>query len=124
MSRHIKDRIWDMIESCQKILKYTDGLSFEQFAQNDLVFDAVMRNFTILGEAAKSISIDFREKYPQIPWSDIAGLRDVLVHAYHRILFQVVWDNVQKDIPVLLENLKHLVSAEGWNDYFKEILDT
>jgi uncharacterized protein with HEPN domain len=111
-----------MIESCQKILKYTDGLTFDQFAQNDLVFDAVMRNFTILGEAAKNITDDLKSKYPQIPWSDIAGLRDILVHAYHRILFQVVWDNIQNDIPTLLENLKNLVRSEGWEEYFKEIL--
>ena len=122
MSRHVKDRLWDMIESCQKILKYTDGLTFDQFAQNDLVFDAVMRNFTILGEAAKNITDDLKSKYPQIPWSDIAGLRDILVHAYHRILFQVVWDNIQNDIPTLLENLKNLVRSEGWEEYFKEIL--
>lgn len=72
---HIKDCIL-------KIEEYTDSLNQQNFLKNSLVQDAVIRNFEIIGEAAKQLSKEFRLKYPDIPWKSMAGLRDKLIHDY------------------------------------------
>ena len=72
---HIRDCI-------EKILNYTDGKSLGDFLENELIQDAVIRNFEIIGEATKKLSFDFREKYDHIEWKKIAGLRDKLIHNY------------------------------------------
>jgi len=74
----------DILESIQRIQSYTEG-GIETFAQTPMIQDAVIRNLAVIGEATKQLPIDFRQRYPDIPWKKIAGLRDVLIHDYLRI---------------------------------------
>lgn len=80
----------DILESIERIQSYTEG-SIEVFAQTPMIQDAVIRNFAVIGEATKRLPIDFRQKYPDIPWQKIAGLRDVLIHDYLRIDINEIW---------------------------------
>ncbi|MDW8106274.1 MAG: DUF86 domain-containing protein [Armatimonadota bacterium] len=82
MSRSVRLFIQDMLECARKVVRYTHGLSREAFFANELVHDAVLRNLEILGEAAKQVPASMRSKYPQVDWRGIAGLRDILAHAY------------------------------------------
>ncbi|MCD4791816.1 MAG: DUF86 domain-containing protein [Bacteroidales bacterium] len=72
--------IGHIMNGIDKILSYTDKLSEEQFLENDLVQDAVIRNLEIIGEAVKMLSNEFRTEFNNIPWKDIAGMRDILIH--------------------------------------------
>ncbi len=109
-----KEFVLDMFLACHKILKYTKGLSFEDFKKDDKTVDAVIRNIEILGEAVKNISKDFRKKYMDVEWSKIARTRDKFIHFYFGIDREVVWDIVNEDIPPLFEKLKNIIENEGW----------
>lgn len=74
----------DIIESCEKINRYTTNLDFNDFVNDDLIYDAVVRNLEIIGEAVKQIPISVREDYPEMNWQKIAGLRDILIHSYFK----------------------------------------
>ena len=105
MSYDWKIYLQDIDDSCKKVLQYTSSLSKEQFIHHDMTYDAVLRNLEIIGEAAKRIPDDMRSKYPAIEWRKIAGIRDVVIHAYHAIDNDIIWDVVQTEIPRLLKNL-------------------
>jgi uncharacterized protein with HEPN domain len=74
--------ILHMIDSMDQISEYTDQISTEEFKSNRFIQDAVVRNFEVIGEAAKNISDQTRETYPHIPWKNMAGMRDKLIHNY------------------------------------------
>jgi uncharacterized protein with HEPN domain len=87
--------------SCDKIARYTAGLSVEDFVTDERTFDAVIRNLQLIGEAVKNLPNDLCDRYPEIEWRKIAGLRNILVHAYFTIEDEIIWDVVQAKIPGL-----------------------
>lgn len=96
----------DMLESAQKIASYTRGMSFEQFIENDLVVDAVIRNFEIIGEAASRMPESFKENHAHIPWARLKGFRNRLVHEYFGIDFGIVWDIIEFELPDLIQQME------------------
>jgi len=109
-----KEFIVDMFLSCRKIVEYTRGLSFDEFVKDDKTLDAVVRNLEILGEAVKNLTDDFRKKYSEVEWSLIAKTRDKLIHYYFGIDNETLWKIVKSDIPDLLDKLRNIIQAEGW----------
>ena len=103
----------DIQVSAAKIQRYTKGLSFEDFFGNELVFDAVLRNLEIIGEAAKNVPTEVRQRYPDVEWRRIAGLRDVLAHAYFNLENVILWDIVQNRVSLLLKQVEHILELEG-----------
>ena len=102
--RHILDAI-------SVINEYTMDIKSKEFLNNRLVQDGVIRQIQIIGEATKRLSRSFRTKHTQVPWKDIAGMRDKLVHDYMGVNIDAVWNTVEKDIPQLkkeIEKLMHL----------------
>ena len=87
-------------ECIEQIKSYTiDGK--EAFLQIRMIQDAVIRNFEVIGEATKRLSLDFREKYPNIPWQQMAGFRDILIHDYLKVNVNRVWGVVEQNLPEL-----------------------
>jgi uncharacterized protein with HEPN domain len=93
----------DIRESCAKIARYTEGVNFAQFVASPMAYDAVLRNLTIIGEAVKAMPEEIIRRYPSIDWRRIAGLRDILVHAYFGVDDVTIWDIVENKVPELRE---------------------
>ncbi len=99
----------DILKSIQKIQKYTKGKTYDDFIQNDLLVDGVVRNLEVIGEAVKNIPASFRKKYSSIEWKKIAGLRDILIHEYFGIDYEILWDIVKNKIPELENQMKEII---------------
>jgi len=97
-----------LLEAVQRIRHYTLS-GQEVFIRETLVQDAVIRNFEIIGEAAKRMPADFREAHPEIPWKLMAGFRDVLIHEYDGISLKQVWKIIIEELPTLQENISRLL---------------
>lgn len=107
----------DILGSIEKIGKYVDGFSHAQFLENAMIQDAVIRNFEIIGEAAKKIPQEIVGAYPDMPWSDAAGMRDVMIHDYPNIMLEEVWKTVQTNLQPFREQLlkvKHDLESKGY----------
>jgi uncharacterized protein with HEPN domain len=97
--------VQDMLESLTRIIEYTENIDYSTFENDKKTQDAVIRNIEILGEAAKLLSAEARSKYSDIPWKDIAGTRDKLIHDYFGVNIDIVWDIVKNEAPVLFSKL-------------------
>jgi uncharacterized protein with HEPN domain len=98
-----------MLECIEKIESYTNNISAKEFLKNEMVQDAVIRNFEIIGEATKQLSKDFREKYSHIEWKKIAGMRDKLIHNYIGVDIEAVWAVVEDVFPDFKKELKTII---------------
>lgn len=92
-------------EAVAKIERFADALSFEEFSGREMVQSAVMREPGIIGEAAKKLSDEFKKCHPNVPWRQIAGMRDKLVHDYFEVDVGAVWQTLKEDIPFLKREL-------------------
>ena len=116
MSRDPRFFLEDIRESCLKILRYIQDLDFDPFFSDEKTKDAVIRNLTIIGEAVKHIPEEIRNRYPEVNWRGIAGLRNIVVHAYFGIDEEILWDVVANKIPELLRVVEDILSREFRND--------
>ena len=112
MKRDVQVYIDDVLECIDKVEEYTDGVGEEDFYKNTQMQDAVIRRLEIVGEAVKNIPVDFREKYPNIPWKKIAGMRDVLIPVYSGVNLLRVWRVVIDDLPDLREKFQEIRKEE------------
>ncbi len=103
----------DIENSILKIFKYTADIDFKDFVSNDMIKDAVERNFEIIGEAVKNLPENFRNKYPDIPFRQIAGMRDKLIHDYFGVDYEIIWKTIKDKLPefnkkivLLIQNYK------------------
>jgi uncharacterized protein with HEPN domain len=110
MQRDHRVYLKDILEAIRKIKKYTRNLTFEELTKDELVLDGVVRNLEIIGEAVKQIPAEIKNKNPDIEWKKIAGLRDILTHAYFGIDEAIVWDVIKNKIPELKNKISKIIS--------------
>ena len=113
MKRNIKLYLQDIWESTLAIEEYTQNLAEDEFYSNRQVQDAIIRRLEIIGEAVKNVDDDFRNKYPQIPWKKIAGMRDIIAHEYFGVKLERVWDVVRKDLPHIKQHMLLIMEREN-----------
>jgi uncharacterized protein with HEPN domain len=110
MSRNPRLYLEDIQQSCAKVLRFTAGLSFEQFKQDDRTYDAVLRNLEIIGEAAKNVPDEIRQRFSFVEWRKISGFRDLAAHQYFSISDSIAWDIIQNKIPELSDQITQILS--------------
>lgn len=106
MKRVYLDYLQDMLENAQRAIDFVKGLDYKAFVEDDKTVYAVIHAVEIIGEAARSIPEDVRAKYPEIPWRDVAGMRNKLVHQYFGVNMEVVWKTIHEDLPMLIASLQ------------------
>src|SRR3990172_1276320 len=99
MSREYVDYLRDILDAMGKAQQFVENLSYEQFAVDDKTVFAVVRALEIVGEATKNIPKPIRKEYPEVPWKDMAGMRDKLIHDYFGVDVETVWLTVAEKIP-------------------------
>lgn len=106
----------DMLIASRKIARFAEGLTQDGLASNEMAASAIMREFQVVGEAARMVSEEGRASYSQIPWKAISGLRNRLVHEYFNIDFDILWQTIHDDIPTLIAQLEALVTPNEDDD--------
>jgi uncharacterized protein with HEPN domain len=112
MKRNINLYLQDIQESIEAIEQYTKNLTEQEFLNNIQIEDAVIRRFEIIGEAVKNLDKNFREQYPEVPWKEIAGMRNVFAHEYFGVELDRVWDAVKKDLPELKRHILKMIEGQ------------
>jgi uncharacterized protein with HEPN domain len=98
-----------ILDAISRIEEYIQDIKYKDFMGDHLIQDGVVRQIEIIGEATKRLSAEIMIRYLEIPWKDIAGMRDKLIHNYFGVDLAAVWDTVKKDIPALKNALKKIV---------------
>ncbi len=97
-----------ILTSIEKIQSFVKGISKADFDQNPIIQDAIIRNIEVIGEASKKVSKQLTQAHPDIPWQDMAGMRDKLIHDYLDVDLDVVWKTVEMDLPLLKELINRI----------------
>lgn len=113
--REYLDYLKDIKDALEKIEKFTVGLDFESFVKDDKTTFAVIRALEIMGEAARKVPKSVRTRYTIIPWQDMAGMRDKLIHDYFGVDLRVVWKTLQIDLPPLKRIIEEVLQTENGN---------
>lgn len=108
MSRDWRLYLDDLVAACEKVLRYTKGMSKQEFSRDDRTFDAVMRNLEIIGEASKHVAQEEPAQNLQVEWRKIVALRNIISHEYFGIDEDIVWDIVSSKIQPLLTEIKKI----------------
>ncbi|MEN3185655.1 MAG: DUF86 domain-containing protein [Atribacterota bacterium] len=111
MKRKIVFFLSDILEHMERAEKYLAGFTLDAFLNDSKTSDAVLRCIEVIGEASKNIPQEVRQKYPSIPWRDMAGMRDKIIHGYFQVDLESVWLVVRDDIPVLKPLLQKVLET-------------
>lgn len=109
----------DIMESIEKIENYTNGLNEDDFSTNGQAQDAVIRRIEIIGEATKNLPNDLRKEYADVPWKEIAGMRDIITHEYFGINIKRVWNIIKEDLPPFKEQIAKIIKELGGQEAIK-----
>jgi len=113
MSPSLLDFLQHIINECAYIQNVKKGKSRTELLDDETISRAIVRSLEIIGEATKKIPPEIKTKYPQINWTEISGMRDVLIHDYFGIDYDVVWNTINQDIPELYNELHIIIEIEG-----------
>ncbi|GBD97655.1 MAG TPA: DUF86 domain-containing protein [Nitrospirae bacterium] len=101
----------DMVNAMEAIERFVKGIDFDEFQHNDMISSAVIRKFEIIGEAAKNVPETVRSKYPELPWKEMSGMRDRLIHFYFGVKYDLVWHTIKDIIPAAKSGILKILTA-------------
>lgn len=101
MNRNVLIYVRDILENMQDAEEFIQGMSYEQFVADKKTANAVLRSIEVIGEATKNVPDNVRAQYPQVPWKEMAGMRDKVIHSYFDVDKEIVWLVVKERIPAL-----------------------
>ncbi len=110
LRREWRVRVQDILDSIAAIQTYTIGMDYSTFIQDRRTIDAVLRNITVIGEAASQVPESVQTASPEVPWREMRDMRNVVVHEYFGINRQILWDTIQTNLPPLIPQLQALLS--------------
>lgn len=102
-------RVEDILESIHRVMRYTEGMDEASFAVDEKTVDAVLRNMTVIGEAARAVPPDIATRYPEVPWAKMRDFRNIVVHEYFSISLPILWQTVQANLPPLVPVLERIL---------------
>lgn len=102
----------DIVDAITKILEYTKNVSYDDFCEDAKTIDAVVRNYEIIGEAAKSISGEIKSAYSDVPWKEMIGMRNKVIHEYFGVDTDIVWETTRSILPGLKTSLEDIYKSE------------
>jgi uncharacterized protein with HEPN domain len=102
----------DIVDAAQSIAEFLQDVDESEFQASDLVRSAVLQKLTVIGEAATRISKPFQERYPEVDWASIIGFRNIAVHAYFAVDWDIVWATATEDVPSLLGQITRIIENE------------
>lgn len=97
--RDYRDYVQDIVDSIDETDEFSKGMTFEDFLKDRKTVNAVIRSIDVMGEAAKNIPQSLKDKYPDVPWKKMAGMRDKLIHEYSGVDLEIVWQAIKKELP-------------------------
>ena len=105
-------RVEDILEATTRIQLYVEGFSFEQFQNDQKTVDAVIRNLEVIGEAVRHLMASQEALPPHVPWNDIAGMRNILIHEYFGVDVSILWQTIVEDLPMLCTQMQRIVDRK------------
>ncbi len=102
--------VQDILEAIGRIDEYIGQMTFEEFARDKKTMDAVVRNFAVIGEAAKNVPVSVKRKHSEIAWKRMSGMRDKVIHEYFGVDPHILWDTAKTDLPPTIQMLKALLA--------------
>jgi uncharacterized protein with HEPN domain len=99
----------DMLIAGRKIQTYVSGMTYDDFIGDDRTIDAVIRNFEVIGEAASRVDDDFQTSHPSVPWKQLRGYRNRLIHEYFGVDYSIIWDIIQLELGNLLKDIEFIL---------------
>ena len=103
--------LYDILECIEKIERYISGITYEDFERDERTIDAVLRNLEVIGEAARNIPLEIRNRYYDIPWRKIVALRNVVIHQYFGVDLENIWKIITEDLPDLEEKVRSILET-------------
>ena len=107
--REVRDYLHDILESIDEVESFVEDMSFEEFMKDRKTKNAVMRSIEVIGEASRHVPVALREKYSEVPWKEIIGMRDKLIHGYSGIDYETVWKATNEDVPSLKKLIQKIL---------------
>ncbi len=106
-------RLRHMLDAARTAIEFAGGRTGNDLITDKMLDLSLTRLLEILGEAAKGVSPDFRQRFPEVPWNQVVGIRNILTHAYFDIDLEIIWSVVAEDLPLLVKQLEDMLSAES-----------